>query len=127
MKIVFAVACVELVGCGGSPAGPSPQDSLRLTASITQSVIPAGQTATLTFRLQNLGSNPVTLHFSDSCQVLPYVSDTSGVVYPKGASWACGAVVTSLTLQPGGSHTQDLKVAAGMTSQETVAPLSPGD
>ncbi len=127
MKIVLVVACVALVACGGSPAGPSPQESLRLTASITQSVIANGQVATLTFRLQNLGPNTATLNFSDSCQVMPYIANTSGVVYPPRGSWVCATVLTSLTLQPGESQTRDLKVAAGMTSLDSVAPLPSGD
>ena len=95
-----------LAACGtASPTSPSEQGSLRLTASVNRSVIPAGEVATLTFRLENGASHTVTLNFSDSCQLMPYVASASGsIVYPPGGGWYCATVVTSLTLQPGESR-----------------------
>jgi uncharacterized protein (DUF58 family) len=118
-----------LAACGtASPTSPSEQGSLRLTASINRSVIPAGEVATVTFRLENRASHTVTLNFSDSCQLMPYVASASGsVVYPPGGGWSCATVVTSLTLRPGESETREVRVCGVAQPLDACVPLGAGE
>jgi uncharacterized protein (DUF58 family) len=118
-----------LAACGtASPTSPSEQGSLRLTASVNRSVIPAGEVATLTFRLENRASHTVTLNFSDSCQLMPYVASASGsIVYPPGGGWSCATVVTSLTLRPGESETREVKVGGVAQPLDSSVPLGAGE
>lgn len=128
MKTLLAVACAVLAACGASPASPSEQGPLRLTAAITRSVIPAGETAKITFRLENLGSDTVTLHFSDGCQLMPYIANAAGqIVYPEGGGWGCTLAITSLTLQPGGAKTVDVQVRAAAQASYPYVALGAGD
>ena len=128
MRFLLALAGAVLVACGASPTGPSQQGPLRLTASITRTVVPAGETATITFLLENLGSDAVTLHFSDSCQLMPYIASSFGlIVYPAGGSWACATVLTSLTLPAGGTKTVDVQVRAGAAASSPYVALGAGD
>jgi hypothetical protein len=126
---ILALACIVLAACGSaSPTGPSQQGSLRLTAGITRSVIPAGGTATITFRLDNLGSDTVTLLFGDSCQISPYIASASGlIVYPEGGGWVCATVITSLTLPPGGSKSQEVQVQAAADASYPYVALGAGE
>ncbi len=125
LPLAFAIA---FASCSGSPSGPSEQGGLRLTGSITRSVVPAGETATLTFRLENLGSTPVTLNFTDSCQLNLYVTDASGAtVYPPGGHWVCATVLTSLTLAPGQTERRDLKVGGYGQALDSYLPLGVGE
>ncbi len=129
MRLFLAVSCLLAVACSASvTTRPSAAGPLRPTASITVSVIPAGDTATIVFRLQNVGSDTVTLHFSDSCQLNPYVSSSFGlIVYPPGGGWVCATALTSLTLRPGESTTQELKVGGMGLSLNSYVPLGAGD
>jgi hypothetical protein len=128
MRILLAVACAAFVACGASPTSPSQQGPLRLTASITRSVIPAGETATITFRLENLGSKNVTLNFADSCRLMPYIASSFGlIVYPQGGDWVCATVITSLTLRPAESQTREVKVGGVGQALDSYVPLGAGD
>ncbi len=126
---LFALACAAFAACGSaSPTGPSEQGSLRLTARISRGVIPAGETATLTFQLENPGKDAVTLTFASACQISPYIVDASGaIVYPKGGSWACAAVITDLTVPAGGSKSQEVQVRAAADASSPYVALAPGE
>jgi len=114
--------------CGHSPAAPSGQPPLRLTASITQPVVAPGSTATIVFRLENLTSETVTIDFTSSCQIMPYISHRTDArpVYPQGG-WACLAVLTQLTLPAGGSASRELIVQAAGSAAYPHVPLPPGE
>jgi len=128
MRSLVAVMFAVFAACGASPTGPSELGPLRLTASITRSLIPSGETATITFRLKNAGSGSVTLDFTDSCQLMAYIANSAGkVVYPEGGSWACAQVITSLTLAPGGAKTVDVQVRAGAAASYPYVALGAGD
>lgn len=126
---VLALACIVLASCGSaSPTTPSQQGPLRLTGSSTRSFIPAGETATITFRLENLGPYALTLHFSDSCQLMPYIANAAGqIVYPGGGGWGCLTVITSLTLEAGGAKTVDVQVRAAAQVSYPYVALGAGD
>ncbi len=127
MRILLAVACLVVVACGGSPSTPSQPGSLRLTGSITRTVIAAGGTATITFELRNSTSNSVTLNFPDTCQLMPYITSSYGlIVYPEGGGWVCATVITSLTLKPGEAKTLDVAVRAAATASYPDVALGPG-
>ena len=114
-------------GCGGSPSSPSDQTTLTLTASITSSVVRAGETAMLTFRLQNTGSTQMSLTFADGCQILPYIDDgqTGQTVYPDGG-WGCTLAITHLVLPPGGEKTVSVSVGAAGSTTPVSASLPAG-
>jgi hypothetical protein len=76
--------------------------------------------------LVNEGTEAVTLHFSDSCQIIPTIRNAVGQVVV--GHWGCLAVLTQLTLLPGQSVVQDF-VWAGSTefqSREPSPALPPG-
>jgi len=118
-----------LAACNGSsPSSPSDSPALRLTASISQTILQPGDIATLTFRLENAGPETVTLQFPSACQVSPYIESLPGtVVYPGGGQWACAQILTSLTLAPGASKVEELRVHGGMSELSSVLGLPPGD
>jgi len=118
-----------LAACNGSsPSSPTNPSPLRLTVSISQTVLQPGDIATLTFRLENAGAETVTLQFPSACQISPYIETAPGtVVYPGGGQWACAQVLTSLTLAPGGSKVEELRVRGGISEMSSVLGLPPGD
>jgi len=119
-----------LAACNGtSPSSPSDSSSaLRLTASISQTILQPGDIATLTFRLENAGPETVSLQFPSACQVSPYIErPPATVVYPGGGQWACAQVLTSLTLAPGASKVEELRVSGGISEMSSVLGLPPGD
>jgi hypothetical protein len=119
-----------LAGCKlGDQTTPSDDEPLRITTTITQSTIPRGETATITFRLENISPVDIRLFFNSSCQLLPYISDSKAgfVVYPAGGNWACAQVITELTLKPGGAVTQEVRVRAPENGAVPGVSLSPGD
>lgn len=103
--------------CGGVVTGPSQQGPLRLTGAITSSVVRAGETATITFKLENLGSDKIELTWSDGCWFQPYIANASGsIVFPEGGQYVCTQVISTVTLQPGGSETRTIQLRAGNTT-----------
>jgi hypothetical protein len=128
MRRLLASACLAFsVACGASPTAPSADGPFRLTVSASRSVIPAGETATITFRLQNVGSGPQTLHFGDACQLMPYVANGLGlIVYPQGGGWGCATVITSLTLAPGEVKTEEVHVGSAAQGPDRYVQLGAG-
>lgn len=107
--------CAALSACKlKDETGPTDQGPLRLVATISQAPVPPGETATITFRLENVSMGDIRFTFNSSCQILPYITDPrSGLaVYPAGGNWACATVITELTLRAGGSVQQEVKVRA---------------
>ena len=128
MRVLILFSLVLAACNGSSPSSPSDSSALRLTASISQTVLQPGDIATLTFRLENAGPETVTLQFPSACQLNPYIESPPGtVVYPGGGQWACAQVLTSLTLAPGGSKVEELRVRGGISEMSSVLGLPPGD
>ncbi len=105
--ILFAIG-----GCGDATAPISSSqvgaNHLRLTVSASASEVTRGSPVNLHITLVNEGTQAVTLHFGDSCQINPYVRNATGeIVLPGGGAWACLTVLTSLTLAPQGSVSRD--------------------
>jgi hypothetical protein len=75
-----------------------------------------------------VGSDTVTLHFSDSCQLMPYVASSSGlIVDPPGGSWACATVLTSLTLAPGEVRSEEVHVGSAAQGPYRYVQLGAGE
>ncbi len=125
---VFILACALVASaCGASPSAPDQPDALRLTASIDRTVIPPGETATITYKLENPGSSAVKLTFPDSCQISPYISSSFGlIVYPQGGDWVCATVLTELSIPAHGSKTMDVQVRAGGQASYPYVALGQG-
>jgi Intracellular proteinase inhibitor len=104
-------------------------NQVRLTVSASSAEVVRGSPVTFHVTLINAGAKPVTLHFSDSCQINPYVRNSEGaVVLPDKGSWACLTVLTELNLAPLQSVERDF-VWTGSTafqSEEPLRSLSPG-
>jgi hypothetical protein len=126
---IVAMLVPLLSACGSTPSSPSRQDSLRLDAQIMQTRLAPGDTATATFTLRNVSSQTITLGFSSSCQILPYVTDrrTQQIVHPRGGGWVCLTMVTGLTLAPGESSTQQVQVRAANAATHPFVALPPGE
>jgi hypothetical protein len=124
-----AIAAAFTSGCSGSPQAPSEGAAgpLRLSAAITRPAIDPGTEATLTFTLENRGSENLVLTFPGGCTILTYIRSRDAVVYPGGGGWACPAIIAMLTLGPGESIASELRVRAAANAQSPVVPLTPGD
>ena len=127
--VVLAAGCLAASVSCNSPADPSELDDLQLTVTISPSPIAPGQIATITFTLTNVGSETVNLTFNSGCQILPYirVRSTNQILYPAGGDWACTAVVSQLSLRPGGTVQSEVRVRATDTSGTADAALAPGE
>lgn len=96
---------------------------VRLTVSASASDVPRGLPTTIRATVANDGSESVTLHFRDSCQINPYVRNAAGeIVLPAGGGWGCAAMLTDLTLPPGKSVTREF-IWTGSDSFGTEMPL----
>jgi hypothetical protein len=111
-----------------SPTSPAENGPVRLRGDITQSTIARGDSATITFRLENTTTSSIVLNFNSGCTVLAYITDRQSgqVVYPSGGGWGCTAVLTSLELPPGSTRTVDVVVRAADTAAPTLVALEPG-
>ncbi len=135
MRILPSLALALCGSVLGRPAWS--QDSttrltthLRFETTVSRSPIPIGDTATLLFRLRNLGPKAITLRFGSTCQVFPHVArqETGEPVYPSGGLPVCGAMVTYLTIPAQGERLIPLQVR-GRTGTEAARRqvLTPGD
>jgi hypothetical protein len=128
-RAAFAVsvcAAVAVAACDYD-ASPSRTSPVGFTASIDRSVIPAGETAVVTFRLENRTSDALVLRFSSACQILPFIreSGTNRTVYPD-SGWVCAQALSTLELAPGEVVSREVTVEAGVTTAAGVVPLGPG-
>jgi len=127
---IAALVCtlVAAAACGASPTGPGQRDGLRLTGRITDSTIAPGNTAVLTFTLENLSPRATTLTFGSSCQVMPYITSrqTGDFVYPPHGGWGCLTVMTQLELAGFGSVVKDVQIKAAATADYPYVALPPG-
>lgn len=130
----LGVATLLSIGCGETPTGESrPRqiaelNGLRLELVLDKSVIPVGDSATVTMRLHNDNADTVRLSYGSSCQILPYVENAvRAVQYPGGGNWACLAVLTALDV-PGRGSVERTLVLRGVESSAGLygAVLTPG-
>jgi hypothetical protein len=124
-----AVTCVIAFACQRATAPESStvigENLVRLTVSSSASEVVRGTPVTFHVSLTNEGSAPLTLHFSDSCQINPYIQDESGkTVVPTSGGWGCLTVLTDLTLTPGNEVVRDF-VWTGSTTFQSEMPLRP--
>jgi hypothetical protein len=106
----------------------SSENGLRVLASISDAAIGPDESATVTYRLRNVGRAPRTV--SALCALLPYVEDATGAtVYPGGGQWGCIALlVPPVTLAPGEEIVQTLVLNGGPETPpgSSVVRLPPG-
>ena len=131
LSFLLALAAVVTLGanaCGGTITSPSTEGPLRITDQISQSVLAHGESTTITFRLENTGTESVKLSFSSTCQVMPYIDDAraAATVYPAGGGWVCAMMITSLVLPPGGVSVREVQVRAADTAPYPYVALPPG-
>jgi len=109
--------------CASNPAMPQQTGPVRLSAHLDRTQIGAGQTATVTFRLQNTTASPITLDFSSGCQLMPFAvkRPSNEVVYPEGGSWACTMALTELTLPANGEELRQVIVTTSDGSSPRIA------
>lgn len=124
----FAIlAAAVLTACGSNGLGPQ-SAALRLEAAIGRSSIRFGDTTSLVFRLRNLGDDSLVLTFSNTCQILPYITTrrSDEVVYPSSGAWGCYEALTTLTLAPGAERVTSVLVRGGAQATYPGVPLLPG-
>ena len=125
----FLVASTAFAACGGPPSGPSPAGPLVLTAQASKTSLARGETATITFTLQNVSKASVHIDSPDACVLLPFVFDRRAgkeIDDYGGGAIACAQVVTSFDLAPGASRTLEVTVRAGEGAGPYI-PLAPGE
>ena len=133
MATIVTIATVLLsVGCAEQPTAfrdATEHGGLSLELSLERTVVPVGDSGTITMRLRNETFKAVRLSFGSSCQILPYIETEAGaVLYPGGGGWMCLDVVTSLEVPAFGVVTRTF-VVRGVARAEGLsdASLSPGD
>ena len=125
--VVAALTSLAFAACA-NPSSPAENGPVRLRGAISQSTIARGDTATMTFRLENITTTNVVLNFTSGCNILPYINDrpSGQVVYPSGGGWGCTAALTSLELRAGGAKTVDVVVRAADAASSGSVALKPG-
>jgi len=126
-KRIAVLSSVGLAACGSETLGP-PVGPLRLEGTIGRASIQVGDTTSLVFRLRNVSHESLTLNFSNSCQIMPYITAGASdkVVYPGGGAWGCYLVLTSFTLAPGAERVVSVLVRGGEQATASGVPLLPG-
>jgi len=121
------LAAALLTACGGDGIGPQ-SGPLRLDAAVGRSSLGFGDTTSLVFRLRNVGNDSLVLAFSNTCQILPYITTrrSDEVVYPSGGAWGCYDALTSLTLAPGAEKVISVLVRGGAQAAYPAVSLLPG-
>jgi hypothetical protein len=125
LSLCAASTALALSCAATSPGG----DDFTIDATISRSVIPVDQTATLTLRLRNLTAYPVRYRFSSSCQLMLFIEQGSThIAYPPGGSYVCLAVITTLTIPSGGQHlvVQEVRGVAAQVPAPAGIALPPG-
>ena len=88
-------------------------EGLRLEVSVDRAVITSGDTANIQVSLTNTRSEPVTLHFGSTCQLVFEVENAAGQrVYPVGG-WGCGMALTELSIKSGETRKMEAKWVTG--------------
>jgi hypothetical protein len=133
MKLLRSVAVAGILfGAAGCRQSLAPTSSteiganlVRLTVSASSTQVIRGFPVTIHITLVNQGTETVTLHFRDSCQINPYIHNSAGeVVLPGGGGYICATVLTDLTLAPGDTVARDF-VWTGSTTFASAMPLRP--
>jgi hypothetical protein len=118
----LCILCASLAACGDTPTGPS-SGPIRVTASIDRAVIGRNDTATLTYRAENISTETMTLTFPSSCLVrISFVNVGTDQVTP--APVACLTVITRRTIAPGDVLTSAFRLQGpnGMDSSAISLP-----
>lgn len=119
--VIAAGACSEAV----APTASARVGAILLTVSGSSAEVVRGSPVTFRVSLVNEGSEAATLHFGDSCQIVPTIRNALGeIVLPAGGAWGCLTVLTQLTLLPGQPVIQDY-VWTGSTAFQSEMPLRP--
>jgi hypothetical protein len=116
-----------IAGCSQAtePNATAKVGALRLSVSGSSAEVAPGTPVTFRVSLVNEGSEATTLHFGDSCQIIPTIRNAAGeIVVPGGGGWACLTVSTHLTLIPGQPVVREF-VWTGSTEFRSELPLRP--
>ena len=117
---VLTVACSEATEPSSAKVGV-----IRLSVSSSSDEVVRGSPVTFRITLVNEGAEAATLHFGDSCQIVPTIRNAWGeVVLPSGGHWGCLTVITQLTLLPGEPVIEEY-VWTGSTAFQSEMPLRP--
>jgi len=118
--VVLTAACSEATEPSSAKVGV-----IRLSVSSSSDEVVRGSPVTFRITLVNEGAEAATLHFGDSCQIVPTIRNAWGeVVLPSGGHWGCLTVITHLTLLPGEPVIQEY-VWTGSTAFQSEMPLRP--
>ena len=112
---------VAVAACGDESIGPSTDGPLRLTTSIDDSRLSAGEIGTLTHRLENRGLETVVLHFNDGCQIDSFVRNLGTGQTQQLDGAVCTLALTQLELTGGASKTWETKVGTVAAPPAVVA------
>jgi intracellular proteinase inhibitor BsuPI len=131
MNLIRWTAVAGIVVATGACSGAIEPDAtdrfgaIRLSVSSSSAEVVRGSPVTLRVDLVNEGSETATLHFGDSCQIIPTIRNASGeIVVPFGGGWACLTVYTKLVLLPGEPVVREF-VWTGSTAFQSEMPLRP--
>jgi hypothetical protein len=123
-----ALAALSASSCGASVTSPS-DAPVRVTVRVNPTFAGDPTSANFSLSAENITRGAVDLTFPSSCQLMPFFVElsTRRPVTPVGGGFACLAVITRATLQPGERLTQTVLVKAGTTPAGADVVLPPGD
>ncbi|HKS07227.1 MAG TPA: hypothetical protein VJR92_13050 [Gemmatimonadaceae bacterium] len=130
------VVLLALSACNDSTApwvGPHQIESLRFTASIRDSTLARGDTATVVFAIHNDGIDTVTLQFDyPNCQALSlYIATPNGELPYSSVGGGCRISPVTMIIAPGAAYVYAMTLRGGslyaVDGPEQGIPLSPGD
>jgi hypothetical protein len=127
--LTATLAMAIVPSCEQAPLAPSQKGTLHMTAQVNRTAIESGGTAKVTYRLENQTSQAVSLQFSTTCQIMPYIAfrATGDPAYPPGGNWVCSQMTTELTVQPGGTVVREIQLRAAGAAPYPYVALPPGE
>ena len=126
--VAVAGILVAAGACGDSTAPTSSArfGDIHLTVAASSREVLRGSPLTFHVELVNEGSSEATLHFKDSCQIVPTIRNALGeIVIPPGGDQGCLTVLTQLTLPPGQPVVMEYVWTGGTVFQAGAPPSVP--
>jgi hypothetical protein len=102
LRLTFCVLAGGVLGCVQDPTVPKvdTEPPVELIVTVSDTLLVLGETPdTITVTLVNTLNQTIELDFPTLCQIQLYIRDASNrIVLPKGGSYVCGPVPTTLTM-----------------------------
>lgn len=110
MRFICVVAVIALAACG-DPFNPI--DHLRVEALVSSTTVSPTDPITIGVKLTNVSSRTIEANNGTCPPLFDVVAATGEVVGPHRRTLVCAAILTTVKLSPGESHTIEFKWDGG--------------